>query len=139
MTAADAATRFWAKVEKTDTCWLWTAALVKGYGRFYDTDMRPVGAHRWAYELLVGPIPEGLTIDHLCRVRRCVNPDHLEVVTQRENVARVPPKTHCPHGHAFTAANTYIRKPKADGLRPARQCRECARLAAALRSRKASA
>lgn len=131
----DVAARFWAKVEKTETCWLWTAALVKGYARFHDANLRPVGAHRWAYEELVGPIPKGLTLDHLCRVRHCVNPDHLEPVTQRENIARIPPKTHCPHGHALTPANTYVRKPKAEGLRPSRQCRECARLAANARYR----
>lgn len=130
--------RFWAKVEKTETCWLWTAAIVKGYGRFFDEDLRPVGAHRWAYQTCVGPIPDGLTLDHLCRVRNCVNPDHLEPVTQRENMARIPLKTHCPHGHAFTAANTYVRRPKRPGLRPARQCRECARLAAAARHAKAA-
>lgn len=131
---SSASARFWAKVEKTETCWLWTASMGRGnYGRFYDEELRPVSAHRWAYEQLVGPIPDGLTLDHLCRVRHCVNPDHLEPVTQRENVERIPPKTHCPHGHAFTAANTYVRKPKAPGHRPARQCRECARIAAAAR------
>lgn len=110
MTTAD---RFWAKVEKTETCWLWRAhRLPTGYGQFYfDGQMRY--AHRVAYELFVGPIPAGLTIDHLCRVRACVNPDHLEPVTNRENILRgVAPsalnarKTHCIRGHVFLRLDT---------------------------------
>jgi hypothetical protein len=75
-------------VEVTGFCWLWTGAVgSSGHGR-----IRPHGrllqAHRWVYELLVGPIPEGLDLDHLCRIRRCVNPDHLEPVTRQLNLAR---------------------------------------------------
>ena len=83
--------------------------------------------HRWAYEALVAPIPDGLTIDHLCRVRHCVNPAHLEVVTLAENIRRAPHynsrKTHCKRGHEFTPTNAmvYVRK---DG-RTQRQCRQC--------------
>lgn len=132
------AERFWSKVDKTDTCWLWTAALVKGYGRF-TSDVRQMGAHRWSYEALVGPIPEGLTLDHLCRNPRCVNPDHLEPVTQRENVARIPRKTHCPQGHPFTAENTYVRTMPREDLRPVYQCRTCARLAARAKRQTVSA
>lgn len=83
--------RFWAKVQKTETCWLWTAAKNgPGYGQF-GLGTREDGlvfAHRFAYELVVGPIPEGLVIDHLCRTPACVRPDHLEPVTMRENMRR---------------------------------------------------
>lgn len=80
--------RFWSKVNKTDSCWIWTATLYdSGYGRFrYNNKWNK--AHRIAYNFLVGEIPEGLELDHLCRVRCCVNPDHLEPVTHRENMVR---------------------------------------------------
>ncbi len=86
---APLAERFWANVEKTDLCWRWTAHLDRktGYGRLL-VDGGMVGAHRIAYQLLVGPIPEGLDLDHLCRNKACVNPDHLEPVTQQENIRR---------------------------------------------------
>ncbi len=137
----DPESRFWAKVNKDgpdpseDTlaarlgpCWLWSGALGgDGYGRF-SVSRRTLGAHRFAYELLVGPIPEGLTIDHLCRVPRCVNPAHLEAVTVGENVlrgdgesARRARQTHCKNGHLFDEANTYINP------RGGRQCRACDR------------
>lgn len=77
--------RLWSKVQKTDTCWLWTASLMSsGYGQI-NIDRRPHPAHRIAYELANGPIPEGLFLDHLCHVRRCVNPSHLRIVTNKEN------------------------------------------------------
>ena len=81
--------RFWARVDKTDTCWLWTGKPdpQTGYGTISVLGPK-VAVHRFSYELLVGPIPEGLQIDHLCRVRTCVNPAHLEPVTQAENVRR---------------------------------------------------
>ena len=80
--------RFLDKVEKTDTCWLWTGAVgTSGYGRIGE-GARVLQAHRVAYELFVGRIPEGLHIDHLCSVRLCVRPDHLEAVTQHENNIR---------------------------------------------------
>lgn len=80
--------RFWSKVEKTDSCWLWRgAAAGGGYGHLL-VDGRFVQAHRYAYETLIGPIPEGLELDHLCRVRRCVRPEHLEPVTRGENIRR---------------------------------------------------
>jgi hypothetical protein len=122
--------RFWAKVEKTDTCWLWRATTRHGYGRFY-VDGRLLNAHRWAYEYLVGPIPDGLDLDHLCRVRRCVNPTHLEPTTRRENVlrgtgagARHAAKTHGVWGHPFDAQNTDAT-PRKWGRR---RCRACRRL-----------
>ena len=84
------AERFWAKVSKTPTCWLWIGAKhEKGYGRFARAGGTKIAAHRWAYEDAMGcPVPAELTIDHLCRNVSCVNPAHLEPVTIRENVQR---------------------------------------------------
>ncbi len=88
MILGDDEARFWSHVEKAETCWLWTSTITgNGYGH-YSIKRVKVGAHRFAYELMVGPIPQGLTIDHLCRVKACVNPDHLEPVTQAENNRR---------------------------------------------------
>jgi hypothetical protein len=108
--------RFWPKVQKTETCWLWIASTFKdGYGQFHPNAGSPAAAHRFAYELLVGPIPKGTNLDHLCRVRHCVNPDHLEPVTNRENILRgeSPParqarQTHCQHGHPLAGENLTI-------------------------------
>ena len=107
-----------------DGCWLWTGHVgPHGYARFDGV----AWAHRWSYEHFVGPIPVGLEIDHLCRNRSCVNPDHLEPVTRRENLlrgdtfaSRNAAKTHCIHGHEFTPANTYVA---AGGGRYCRTCR----------------
>lgn len=122
----DMETRFWSQVRKTDGCWEWTGRLnTNGYGQTRVGDRRP-HAHRVAYELVVGPIPTGLQLDHLCRNRACVRPDHLEPVTQTENVRRGvgfsglnARKTHCIHGHEFTQENTRIL---VDG---GRRCRTC--------------
>jgi len=106
--------RFWSKVDRRgdDECWEWTASMYPtGYGHFSIMG-QGIRAHRFSYELLVGPIPEGMVIDHLCRTPLCVNPAHLEPVTQRENVLRgvgLPAenarKTHCKHGHELAGAN----------------------------------
>ncbi|WP_084779743.1 HNH endonuclease signature motif containing protein [Planobispora rosea] len=124
----DVSKRFWAFVDASGDCWEWTGGRQsRGYGHFSVTrDVRHL-AHRFAYEDLVGPIPEGFQIDHLCRNVLCVNPDHLEAVTQQENIARSnglgvvnAAKTHCPYGHPYDEANTYWRGKK-------RTCRECRR------------
>lgn len=79
------AERFWSKVNKTDTCWLWTAGMARdGYGFFWH-DGKNRGAHRIAYSLANGPIPEGLLIDHACGVRSCVNPSHLRLADKSKN------------------------------------------------------
>lgn len=78
-------TRFWAKVDRTGDCWIWTAARhIKGYGQFWHLG-KMSQAHRVAYESLVGPIPNGMQLDHVCHMRCCVNPEHLHPVTSKEN------------------------------------------------------
>lgn len=115
-------------------CWIWQMNRDRhGYGaitKWHDGNPRTYRAHRYVYELLVGPIPEGLVIDHLCRVRACVNPEHMEPVTLAENLRRGrggvlsvlrPPKpwpTHCVHGHELTPRNTYV-------LQGRPKCRRC--------------
>lgn len=95
--------RFESKVQRGPGCWEWQGMRCHhGYAYFGGR-----GAHRLAYELWVGPIPAGLTIDHLCRNRGCVNPTHLEAVTILVNNGRRPKKTHCPNGHEYTPENTY--------------------------------
>ncbi len=121
--------RFWKKVvELPNGCWQWTAAKHDaGYGRFRFAG-KMVYAHRWAYETLVGPIPEGLQIDHLCRNPPCVNPSHLEPVTNRENTMRgLTPKTHCPQGHPYSGDNLGITKDKYAYQGKRRFCRQCSR------------
>jgi hypothetical protein len=121
--------RFWTKVDGylsgPDNCWIWQAGTDKnGYGMF-QLPGGPVRAHRLAYEMFVGEIPEGLTLDHHCGVTRCVNPHHLEPVTGAENVRRSQQatrqreRTHCNYGHPFSGRNLIITNGK-------RRCRECA-------------
>lgn len=112
-------------------CWLWTASLNKaGYGIIWQ-DRKMSLVHRVSLELAGRPVPEGLVTDHLCRVRRCFNPEHLEAVTQRENTMRSPiavaaihaTKTHCVHGHPFSTENTYVWTDSNNRTR--RRCRTC--------------
>lgn len=131
--------RFMSKVLVLDDgCWLWCASTARGgYGQFND-GRTMVRAHRFAYEQLVGPIGEGLDLDHLCRERACVNPKHLEPVDRAENLRRgyaargVP--THCAQGHAFDRDNTFIRP---GGARGCRTCRNAASRASKARARQA--
>ena|SRR5882757_926961 len=126
------AERFWKKVQKSEGCWIWTGAIQKGgYGsiNLVRPPRRQV-AHRIAYEFCKGPIPVGLTIDHLCRNRKCVNPEHLEAVTMGENTLRGfgmtainARKTNCPKGHPYDENNTYTYKCAAQ--KTLRLCRIC--------------
>lgn len=136
--------RFWSKVDRNGPipdyaphlgqCWLWTAnRWSDGYGVFHikkDGRKTTIGAHIWSYRSSIGPFTDGLTLDHLCRVRHCVRPSHLEPVSSRENILRGTSwsainarLTNCRRGHPFDDANTYV-----DGT--SRVCRECRRLAA---------
>lgn len=120
--------RFWAKVDRADPdgCWQWKAGRNDGYGRF-KLRGHHVYAHRFAYEMLIGSVPDGLTLDHLCRNRACVNPSHLEPVSNRVNVlrgvgmgARHARATRCPQGHPYDETNTYL---DTEGFRSCRSCR----------------
>lgn len=116
--------KFWDRIDTGDGsgCWLWTGTrLPSGYGTY----SRFGYAHRIVYSFLIGDIPDGLEIDHLCSVRNCVRPDHLEAVTHAENMRRgnagLPnrSKTECPHGHPYSPENTGYH----DGGR--RRCLTC--------------
>lgn len=79
--------RFWSNMVVVESCWEWSGTTTRGYGRFW-VGGKMVRAHRASYEMFRGPIPSGLELDHLCRNTRCVNPDHLEAVSHRENTMR---------------------------------------------------
>ena len=110
---------YWKRVDKSGECWVWLGPkAANGYGRVgFLGQWR--AAHRVSWEALHGPVPEGLELDHLCRVRECVNPGHLEPVTHAENMRRAAVlRTHCAKGHEFTETNTVTSA----GYR---QCRTC--------------
>lgn len=120
--------RFWAKVEAMPSgCWGWRACLDShGYGRF-GMDGKSQYAHRLSYEFMIGPIPLNMTIDHLCRNRACVNPNHLEPVSLRVNLLRGvgvgavnAQKEECLRGHRLEGENVYLY----DGRRYCRACRQ---------------
>ncbi len=122
-------------------CWghAKTGFIKGGYRNNVRAEGRYKNAHRAVYEWLVGPIPDGLQIDHLCRNPGCINPSHMEPVTPRENVMRGDTiaaenaaKTHCKHGHEFTAENTYVWPKKPNS----RSCRRCHADQEALRQRR---
>lgn len=124
--------RFWGKVEKKEGCWEWVGSSSRGYGEM-QWEHKLKKAHRISYELLKGKIPEGLEIDHLCRNKLCVNPDHLEPVTKKENIRRMRvitrvqyviknrARTHCVNGHPLTENNIYIDSTDM------RRCKQCNR------------
>lgn len=137
--------RFLAKLDQRgeDECWPWTAGRANEYGSFYPIPRRPVKAHRFAYELFVGPIPDGLQIDHLCSFKLCCNPSHLEPVTRAENGRRAwargeqaprPKPTGCKNGHPYDDSNRPYVRPATSTTPGAWQCRICA-LAASTRYR----
>jgi hypothetical protein len=123
---------FWRRVDKLPSgCWEWTGRLsIGGYGMYRLKRWNLNYAHRVAWVLVANNvIPEGLQLDHLCRNRKCVNPSHLELVTNYENImrgenftAKQKAQTHCIHGHLFDANNTYINPVTGE-----RHCRACAR------------
>ena len=142
----DVVVRFCAHLVITENCWEWTGGKTTGYGRFFvgskaDHTAKQVASHRFAYELLVGPVPEGLDLDHLCRNRACCNPAHLEPVTRQENLlrgigpvvqrARHRSKTHCKRGHPLFGDNLYLRPNE----RHCRTCEKARRQAARQRTR----
>jgi len=121
--------RLEAKIVKGPGCWTWMGSHdPEGYGKI-SVRSRMTNAHRIAYQIYVGPIPEAYEVDHLCRNRGCVNPAHLEAVPKPVNIARgegaaarYARRTHCKHGHEYTPANTRLSRTGT------RQCRECERL-----------
>lgn len=122
-----------------DDCWYFAGTIDgQGYGRIKTTRERSAEAHRVLYEIWVSEVPEGLVLDHLCRIRHCVNPAHLEPVTIKENILRgraarlgSRTSTHCTGGHRYVEGSFYIRNDNGS-----RRCRECENRRHALRLRR---
>lgn len=127
--------RFWSRVDRTDIggCWPWTMSCGShGYGQIgwrTDGKVHTALAHRVAYMLEVGPIPDGLTVDHLCRQRRCCNPRHLQLLTNIENARNngQSARTHCPQGHPYSGDNLHWAPPSNPNGGLTRRCQACAR------------
>lgn len=130
--------RLWSRVEQRDGCWTFIGGCSSGYGQISfgpRTDRRVYSAHRFMYQAVIGPVPDGLQLDHLCRNRACCNPAHLEPVTCEENLrrgngwsGRNARKTHCPQGHALTPENLTVSVYKtASGPKQGRKCKVCHR------------
>jgi hypothetical protein len=139
----ETAIRFWSRVVTTPHCWLWTGSQRNGYGSM-TIDGQNVFVHRLSWTVNRGPVPNGLCVLHKCDVRNCVNPDHLFLGTYKDNAQDASRKgrqknqnsgkTHCKHGHALTAGNTYISIRQG---KPHRACRTCVLTRGALRDRHA--
>lgn len=133
--------KFWEKVEKSAGCWFYRGGKTAGGYGVYEFCGRKERAHRVAYEVVVGPIPDGLQLDHLCRVPACVNPSHLEPVTSRENTMRgagptalASRRTRCRRGHPLSGTN--LARSRREGWR---ECRRCLRIRARRRAVKTQA
>lgn len=120
--------RFMKRVRKTESCWLWGPITGHAYGVFYLRESKKsFVAHRWLYQQVVGPVPQGKELHHECNNKKCVNPSHLRPVTHRENClvsennacAKHARQTHCKHGHELTPENVYVF------TRTYRQCKCC--------------
>jgi len=126
--------RFEAKVNYTTTCWLWTGALVHGYGLFFTGKWLPYGgqlnvyAHRWNWEEENGPVPDGLVLDHyICDTPACVRPSHVRPTTQQDNLTRSgrtnAQKKSCPQGHPYSPENTHVYMTKRGTSRICKKCK----------------
>lgn len=116
-------------VNEDSGCWDWNMYRdPNGYGRTGRSGDPETMAHRWAYEQSFGPIPDGMTVDHLCFNTACVNPAHLRLLSRSENAKnqRSATKTHCSNGHEFTPENTYIKPGARNGNRTCRNCQRAA-------------
>lgn len=120
------AQNFWARVLKAPSCWIWLLSKNhKGYGEYGFRGVT-VACHRFSWVLANGPIPPDLQIDHICRVRHCVNPDHLRLLRPEQNALLSPKhnafKAYCPAGHPYTPGNTYLKR-RSNGFE--RVCKLC--------------